>query len=136
MTDSGAGHIKAAWTNDDDLFGYAIQRREVCEYVADLFERNRELTERIHLIRFEDLYRAPKAEFARILEFADLSSDASVDELAEGIEASAHRCNMSVELRQQCWRIVEDAARRYGYTDSLEDIPPFSAILAQTSSSQ
>jgi hypothetical protein len=128
LTDRGTEEIDAAWAGGDDLLGYAIQWRDVYEFVADMFNRNTELRKRLRIVRFEDLCANPRMEFQGILKFINLGLDVSIDQLANGIEASAHCCNMSPGNRDLCWQIVERTASMYGYSKKPREIANFSGF--------
>lgn len=130
VTDDGANEIEMAWEKGNESLGYAVQWREVYEYIADIFNRNPELASRLRIVRFEDLCSNPSAKFAQVLDFIGMGADLSADQAAEGIEASSHNCNMSHDIRSQCWQVVENVAVRFGYSNSLDEISAFSGIPA------
>ncbi|MEL7186611.1 MAG: sulfotransferase, partial [Pseudomonadota bacterium] len=126
VTDEGASAIDSAWGQGNEALGYAVQWREIYAYVADLLLKDRELAQRIHLVRFEDLCRDPHTAFENILEFTELGNALDAAELAEGIEPSGNRVNMSSDLQAQCWEVVQDVATQFGYAQQPDELMRFS----------
>jgi len=83
LDDRAMTDVLAAWPAGDEFRGYAILWRRVAEHVLALADRT--LSERVMLVRHEDLCGDPAGTFAKLAAFArlEIDRDASAGRLAD-----------------------------------------------------
>ncbi len=130
LSKEGGSRIMAAWDNDSDSLGYAIQWAEIYRYTIDLFKIEN-IAENICVVRYEDLCHSPQSEIDRILRFLGLTGHIDTESAVAKISPLFRPLGLSEEEIEQCWEEVEPVARRYGYskdTDKTEDFSQSSFI--------
>ena len=75
--------ILDAWSRDDSWLGYSIQWAEVYRFVESLRNTNKQLAARILIVRYEDLCNQPDTTLRRIIDFAELETNAATQLFAQ-----------------------------------------------------
>mgnify|MGYP001559877436 CR=1 FL=1 len=108
--------ILEAWQNAQEHIGYAIQWAQIYGYIAELRQQDKELSERIFLVRYEDMCANPKATLDKLLAFTGLPSGSSVLENLDKVSKSPHAMtDMPGAMRQEIWTETDQVAGLYGY---------------------
>lgn len=114
--------IESAWDRGDDFAGYAIQWAEVYRFVDSLIRRQDEISKRLLVVRYEDFCADPKGTLDRVLQHADITSEAasafeSLDRVSQSTLAGG---NLGRDVREMVWNETEAVAGAFGYR-SMED---------------
>ena len=129
LNKSDGDRTDAAWEQDQEHLGYAIQWSQVYRYI-DSLRHESNLAERIHVIRYEDFCEQPKQNLKAILQTAEL--DASVlDDLSFDHISKSQRHVKQSDTAEQIWRETGLVAQLFGYSKTDSAPESSSKILGQ-----
>ena len=111
------GWIEQAWSRGDEYRGYARQWAEVYRHVDAVRQTEPSLTQRLRMVRFEDLCRRPTETVAHLMAAAALrDSDGAVQAVAATLSAPPdQRARISEADRRAVWEEAGAVAERFGY---------------------
>ena len=115
---AGAAERQASFNAGDDILGYAQQWAEVYGHVTRLMA-DPELSERILLVRYEDLCADPKGGLDQIIALGGLADvDGAIRGYADEISSSTERVAPEIAARRdELMAVVGGIARQVGYRD-------------------
>lgn len=109
--------ILAAWRQNRDYEGYAIQWSAIYRHISDLHHRGDELASRILPVRYEDLCAAPYETMQQILAHIDLPGESVTrEDLAHISPPGAGSTTPAGEPREQVARQTRETAALFGYS--------------------
>jgi hypothetical protein len=124
LSNESAERIRMAWDSGDNYTGYAIQWADVYRFVDTLRSFPGEWSERVMVVRYEDLCSNPHAVMRAILQHGRLDPAAFPGEKAfDHIAPPSHGVSeLADELRAQVWRETEWVAARFGYSPASPEM--------------
>lgn len=104
-----------SWSRGDEFAGYAQQWADVYDYVERLRAARPEFSNRIKVIRFEDMRARPLEEFERILAILGHTLESSAENLAADIRPPAEFISLPSDVTDKIWSLTGATAEKYGY---------------------
>lgn len=109
--------IVGCWKKGDDHGGYSIQWREIYNFIRKTQQSHSSLSQRIHIVRYEDFCDAPQQEFTALLSRIGLeAASASLSEAMQSIRRSPLKTSLRSDQQRAVWNRVGDVAAHFGYS--------------------
>lgn len=108
--------IQALWNEGNDPAGYAVQWGTLYGYLNQIRMNSRELSKRIHVVRYEDFCDEPEKHWSELLKKVDLFRSKSFD--LQHLEKVAVSKAPSTSDTEEVWSITESIAKQFGYSRS------------------
>jgi hypothetical protein len=113
LRDGTHQRISESWRSGREYKGYAIQWAEIYRYVAEL-RKEKSCTDRIFIIRYEDLCERPVEFLTELINFCGIGCDIAT--AATRIKAGkVHLNDMNTDIYTEIWEETREIAELFGY---------------------